>query len=65
MMMPNELVQQMYVRINDYVDDPKKILYNETEVNTYYVYVTLKKSFSIVLNNTKNRQFLVDYETVS
>lgn len=59
----NELVQQMYVRINDYVDDPKKILYNETEVNTYYVYVTLRNLF-LSSCNTKNRSVLVDYETV-
>jgi len=26
----NEIVQQMYVRVTDYVDDVNKILYNET-----------------------------------
>ena len=41
----NELVQQMYIRITDYVGDPKKILYNDTEVNTYYVYVTLRNLY--------------------
>ena len=41
----NELVQQMYVRITDYVTDVNKILYNETEVNTYYVYVTLRNLY--------------------
>ncbi len=26
----------------DYVKDPNKIMYNETELNTFYVYVTLR-----------------------
>lgn len=41
----NELVQQMYIRVSDYVSDVKKIMYNKTEVNTYYVYVTLRNLF--------------------
>lgn len=41
----NELVQQMYIRITDYVSDVEKIMYNETEVNTYYVYVTLRNLY--------------------
>ena len=38
----NELVQQMYIRITDYVVDVKRILFNESEINTYYNYVTLR-----------------------
>lgn len=41
----NELVQQMYIRITDYVKDVSKILYNDTEVNTYYVYITLRNLY--------------------
>ena len=41
----NELVQQMYIRITDYVGDVKKILYSKSEVNTYYVYVTLRNLY--------------------
>lgn len=37
-----ELVQEMYLRLHRYVDEPEKIMYNETEVNTFYVYVTLR-----------------------
>ena len=44
----NELVQQMYIRITDYVSNPKKILYNEIEVNTYYVYVTLRNYLGVL-----------------
>jgi len=41
----NELVQQMYVRICGYVKDVGKIMYNDDEVNTYYVYVTLRNLY--------------------
>lgn len=41
----NEIVQQMYLRITDYVDTPEKIMYNETEVNTFYIYVTLRNLY--------------------
>ena len=53
----NELVQQMYIRITDYVEDPNKILYNKTEVNTYYVYVTLRNLF--LSNKNKNKNIVV------
>lgn len=41
----NEIVQQMYLRITDYVDTPEKIMYNETEINTFYIYVTLRNLY--------------------
>ena len=41
----NELVQQMYIRITDYVVDVKRILFNESEINTYYIYVTLRNLY--------------------
>lgn len=41
----NELVQQMYVRIEKYVEDKNKILYNDNELNTFYVYVTLRNLY--------------------
>ena len=56
----NELVQQMYVRITDYVDDPEKILYNETEVNTYYVYVTLRNLFLSTIRHKAKVVYLSD-----
>jgi len=40
-----ELVQEMYLRLHRYVDEPEKIMYNETEVNTFYVYVTLRNIY--------------------
>ena len=41
----NEIVQEMYVRIYDYTKDIKKIMYNETEVNTFYIYITLRNLY--------------------
>ena len=42
----NELVQSMYVRLVKYVEaDGERIMYNAEEVNTYYVYVTLRNLF--------------------
>ena len=41
----NELVQGMYIRLTKYVDKVDKIMYDENNVNTYYVYVTLRNLF--------------------
>lgn len=53
----NEIVQQMYLRIDGYVSDPSKILYNKKEVNTFYVYVTLR---NLYLSNSHklNKKFI-------
>lgn len=40
-----ELVQEMFIRIDQYVDDPQRIMYNETEVNTFYIYITLRNIY--------------------
>ena len=37
-----DFVQEMYLRLNKYVKNPDKIMYNETEVNKFYVYITIK-----------------------
>ncbi len=37
-----DFVHEMYLRLNKYVGDPQKIMYNEKEVNKFYIYVTLK-----------------------
>ncbi len=41
----NELVQEMYLRLYKYVGDPKKIMYKNNEVNTFYVYLTLRNLY--------------------
>ena len=56
----NELVQQMYIRICGYVKDVSKIMYNEEEVNTYYVYVTLRNLYLSNFHKTNNRTVYMD-----
>ena len=48
----SELVQEMFIRIYDYVKEPKKILYNENEINTFYVYITLRICITQTLKET-------------
>ena len=49
----SELVQEMFIRIYDYVKEPKKILYNENEINTFYVYITLRNLYYSNLKGDK------------
>jgi RNA polymerase sigma factor (sigma-70 family) len=42
-----DIVQEMYIRLHKYVDDPEKIMYNG-EVNTYFVYITLRNMYSTI-----------------
>lgn len=56
----NELVQQMYIRICGYVKDVSKIMYNEEEVNTYYVYVTLRNLYLSNFHKTGNKTIYID-----
>ena len=41
-----DIVQEMYVRLYIYVDDPKRIMYDVDEINTFYVYITLRNMVS-------------------
>jgi len=41
----NEIVQEMYIRLYDYTKNIKKIMYNENEVNTFYIYITLRNLY--------------------
>lgn len=43
--MVEDLVQEMYLRMYRYVDDPERIMYG-TEPNTYFVYVTLRNMYA-------------------
>jgi len=40
-----DLVQDMYLRMHKYVVNPERIMYNEDEVNTYFVFVVLRNLF--------------------
>lgn len=54
----NEVVQEMYIRLSKYVDEPERIMYNEHEINTYYVYVTMR---NIYLTSLQKRNRTVQY----
>ena len=53
-----ELVQEMYVRLYKYVDDAEKIMYNETEVNTFFVYVTLRNMYTSLMKAKSRFEFV-------
>ena len=40
-----DLVQDMYLRMHKYVENPERIMYNEDEVNTYFVFVVLRNLY--------------------
>ena len=51
----NELVQSMYIRLVKYVDvDSDRIMYTKEEVNTYYVYVTLRNLYLSQVHSYKS-----------
>ena len=57
-----DLVQEMYIRLNKYVKDPNKIYYKDTgEINRFYIWVTLR---NMVLSykgmKAKNVTFFLD-----
>ena len=64
----NEIVQEMYLRINDYVKDVKKIMYDDKQINTFYVYITLRNIYYSNFYNTgkniKNRKIIYFSEIV-
>lgn len=65
-----DFVQEMYLRLNKYVKNPDKIMYNETEVNKFYVYITIKNLYNDYLKENKRHQVVrlddieVTYEVV-
>ena len=54
----NDIVQEMYVRLYKYVGEPEKIMYNEKEVNTFFVYVTLRNMFSTLMKAKSRIEFV-------
>ena len=44
--MVEDFIHETYLRLNKYIDNPEKIMYNETEVNKFYVYITIKNLWS-------------------
>jgi len=40
-----DLVQSMYLRLYKYISDPKRIMFNDKEINKFFVYVTLRNIY--------------------
>jgi len=65
-----DIVQEMYLRLNKYVKNPEKIMYNETDVNKFYVYITIKNLYNDYLKERSRNQVIrlddieVTYEIV-
>jgi len=49
---PEDIVQDMYLRLHKYVKNPERILYEHNEVNTFYVYCTIK---NLVINEAREK----------
>lgn len=58
-----ELTQEMYLRMDKYVKDIDKIMYNETEVNTFYVYTTLSNLFYTRRSKLKREKVAVTFNS--
>ena len=58
----NELVQEMYIRVHKYVENLERIMYNTEEVNTYYIYVTLRNLYLSGFHKGDRRAVSINYE---
>jgi len=58
-----DIVQEMYLRLNKYVKNPEKIMYNETDVNKFYVYITIKNLYNDYLKE-KNRNQVIRLDDI-
>lgn len=56
-----DIVQEMYIRLYRYVDEPERIIYENGEINTYYVYVTLRNMY---LDYTKMKKRIIFVDPV-
>jgi hypothetical protein len=52
-----DLVQSMYLRMHKYVKDEDRIMYNDDEVNRFFVYVTLKNMYRTYMNASNKFTF--------
>ena len=57
---PEDLVQDMYLRLHKYVKDPERIMYGD-QVNTFFVYVSLKNLLRSQQKNEPNHIELTDH----
>ena len=52
-----DIVQSMYLRMHKYVKDEERIMYNDDEVNRFFVYVTLKNMYRTYVNAANKYTF--------
>ncbi len=58
-----ELTQEMYIRMDKYKKDVNEIMYNETQVNTFYVYTTLSNLFYTKCSKSKREKEIVIFNS--
>lgn len=56
-----DIVQEMYIRMHRLIKDEQKIMYNDEEVNKFFVYITLKNMFNTYMR-VKNKQTFFEYQ---
>lgn len=55
-----DIVQEMYLKLHRLIKEEKKIMYNDEEVNRFYVFVTLKNLY-IDFRKAKNKYTFFEY----
>lgn len=56
-----DFIHEMYLKLNKYISDPKKIMYNENEPNKFYIYITIKNLWNDYLKaKSKHRMISID-----
>lgn len=52
-----DIVQSFYLRMHKYIKDQSKIMYNDDEVNRFFIYVTLKNMWKTYKTNKSRYDF--------
>jgi DNA-directed RNA polymerase specialized sigma24 family protein len=52
-----DIVQSFYLRMHKYIKDESKIMYNDDEVNRFFVYVTLKNMWKTYKTSSSRYDF--------
>ena len=50
------IVSEMYIKLNKYVKTPERIMFNDTDINTMFVYITLKNLYINYSNKETTRR---------
>lgn len=57
-----DIVQSMYLRMHKYIKDEKRIMYNDDEVNRFFIYVTLKNMWKTYIVSENKYKFFDIWE---